>query len=92
MSTQAPMLAKTVLYKLSQGDVAAILQTVKRISSSATLNLNTPQAGDVYPALVVRDFGGCVNLKVSLDGGPGAEYWATSRTEGTDEGHWAWSE
>jgi len=47
--------------------------------------------GDIYPAMVVRNFGGTgttVNLKVQLDGDD--TYWATSRTEGDGPGRWHW--
>jgi hypothetical protein len=47
---------------------------------------------DVYPALIVRVFEhaapGCVNLQVHLDGTD--TYWATSRYEGDQPGHWTW--
>lgn len=85
---EMPKLGATVQYKLSEQDVQYINQTVPRINSAAGSNLNQPHAGDVYPGVVVRRFGGCVNLKVQLDGGPGAEYWATSRAEGDEEGKW----
>lgn len=55
---------------------------------------NPVQAGEVYPALVVRVFGppespdAAVNLKVQLDGDD--DYWATSRGEGSHPGQWAW--
>jgi hypothetical protein len=50
---------------------------------------NHASAGDVYPAMVVRTFGGpAVNLQVHLDGTD--TYWATSRTEGDGPGTWAW--
>ena len=50
---------------------------------------NHAAAGDVCPAMVVRTFDGhAANLQVHLDGTD--TYWATSRTEGDGEGHWAW--
>lgn len=50
---------------------------------------NPVTAGDVYPAVIVRTFGGTtVNLQVLLDGND--HYWATSRTEGDGQGQWAW--
>jgi hypothetical protein len=41
---------------------------------------NEVKEGDVFPAVIVRDWGACVNLKVMLDGDD--SYWATSRIEG----------
>lgn len=50
---------------------------------------NSASAGQQYPALVVRCFGGdAVNLKVELDGSD--TYWATSATPGNGDGHWVW--
>lgn len=50
---------------------------------------NSASAGQQYPALVVRCFGGdAVNLKVQLDGSD--TYWATSATPGDGPGHWTW--
>jgi hypothetical protein len=52
---------------------------------------NHASEGDLYPAMVVRSFGGpSVNLQVWLDGND--TYWATSRSEGEPHtpGKWAW--
>lgn len=50
---------------------------------------NHATAGDTYPAVVVRTFGGpAANLKVMLDGTD--DYWATSRSEGDQPGNWTW--
>ena len=49
---------------------------------------NHAEAGQVYPAMVVRCFDPSVNLQVMLDGND--TYWATSRTEGDGPGYWAW--
>lgn len=49
---------------------------------------NEARAGDAYPALIVRTWGGSVNLKVQLDGTD--EYWATSRSQGEGAGFWNW--
>jgi hypothetical protein len=55
---------------------------------------NHAQEGDVYPAMIVRIFGGtpesAVNLQVFLDGND--TLWATSRTLGEGSFHWAWPE
>jgi hypothetical protein len=90
VTTEAQMSSPTelVLYTLADHDIDQINQTVPVIGTSARPNLNPPSVGQEYPALVVRDFGDSQNLKVFLDGGPGAEYWATSRQEGTGPGKW----
>lgn len=50
---------------------------------------NQVRAGDVCAAVIVRTFGGsAANLQVLLDGTD--TYWATSRSEGEGESHWAW--
>jgi hypothetical protein len=50
---------------------------------------NSAAAGEVYPAIVVRTFGGdYVNLQVLLDGSD--SYWATSRREGEGPNTWSW--
>lgn len=47
---------------------------------------NPIEVGQRYPAMIVRDWGGCVNLKVFLDGND--ELWVTSSSEGDDPGQW----
>lgn len=52
---------------------------------------NQVQEGQVYPAVVVRDWdeaSGTVNLQVLLDGND--TYWATSRLPGYGPGTWCW--
>lgn len=52
---------------------------------------NRAEAGQVYPAQVVRVFDPStttVNLQVTLDGTD--TYWATSRGEGDGPGTWCW--
>ena len=53
---------------------------------------NYAEAGQVFPATVVRIFDanetGTANLQVVLDGND--TYWATSRKLGDGEGCWAW--
>jgi hypothetical protein len=50
---------------------------------------NQVTEGDVYPAVIVRTFGGTtVNLHVLLDGND--TFWATSRMEGDEAGRWSW--
>jgi hypothetical protein len=82
-----PTLGRIVHYRLNAGDVAAIDRNVPH----AGANRNHVREGEVYPALVVRVFDPSVttaNLVVQLDGL--AQYWATSRTEGDEPGHWSW--
>jgi hypothetical protein len=88
MSSTMPKPGTIVDYKLSEHDISNIRQTVPILNVAAQQNLNTPHAGEVYPAMVLRDFGACVNLRVYLDGGPGAELWVTSRAEGDEPGKW----
>ncbi|ANZ35230.1 hypothetical protein BBK82_03230 [Lentzea guizhouensis] len=83
-----PPLGSIVQYTLSEHDIRNAERTVQRLNTAAQQNLNTPRVGDVYPAMVLRDFGACVNLRVHLDGGPGAELWVTSVSEGDGPGHW----
>lgn len=52
---------------------------------------NNVAAGDIFPALVVRDWDtavGTVNLQLFLDGSD--SYWATSRLPGDQPGQWQW--
>lgn len=86
MTSKTTLLGQTVHYTLTEHDVAAISVLVPSINQAAGQNLNTPRPGDVYPAMVVRDWGAAVNLQVFLDGA--ACYWATSRVEGTEPGTW----
>lgn len=85
---QQPTLGRIVHYKLTESDVALINQRDPHSPSSR----NPVSADQLYPAMVVAVFGSGehVNLKVFLDGGPGAEYWATSRPEGDTPGTWCW--
>lgn len=77
-----PTVGRIVHYTLNDGDVRAIDVAGRRHRNSVT-------AGDVYPAVVVRTFGGSTcNLQVLLDGE--GSYWATSRAEGDQPGNWAW--
>lgn len=85
-----PTIGRIVHYTLGDGDVNQIRN--QRITAVRGTS-NDVQAGDVYPAVVVRVFDPSVstaNLQVLLDGPD--SYWATSRTEGDGPGHWAWPE
>jgi hypothetical protein len=85
-----PTPGRTVLYRLSEDDAGRINQDRAHNSVAG----NFADAGQVYPAVVVRMFPGnphgVVNLKVLLDGPD--TFWATSRHEGTEPGTWAWPE
>lgn len=80
---------KLVWYSLSEGDVAAIDQ---RREETRQVGIGGYQGNpiaqrDVYPAVVVKDFGaGLYNLVVFLDGHD--TYWATSRYRGDEPGKW----
>lgn len=99
----APTIGRTVLYKIHARDAEAINRrradygNYRRhlVPGSETPDGrqfhvgNAAHEGDVYPAIVVRTFGGtAANLKVLLDGND--DYWATSRAEGAEPGFWAW--
>jgi hypothetical protein len=49
---------------------------------------NPVKAGDTFPMLIVRDWGGNVSGQVFLDGND--VLWVTSVVEGTEPGTWAW--
>jgi hypothetical protein len=79
--SQTVSVGRIVTYVLTDADADLINQR-------ATL-ANPAQAGDEYPALVVRVFGPpLANLQVFYDGE--GSYWATSRTEGDTQGTWHW--
>lgn len=82
-----PTIGRVVQYTLSESDVALIQSKHQDRSSS-----NAVQAGDAYPAMIVRVWGTGehVNLQVFLDGD--CSYWATSRAEGDTAGFWSWPE
>lgn len=80
-----PTIGRIVHYTLTETDA-------KLIDEGVPGKRNPVAKGQVYPAMVVAVFGNGANanLKVFLDGGPGAEYWATSRPEGDAPGTWCW--
>ncbi|WNI17572.1 hypothetical protein [Actinacidiphila sp. ITFR-21] len=96
-----PTLGRIVLYRLSDQDASDINRRRKDAQDAnpgaertgVIVHHGNPAAeGQVCPAQVVRIFepSDAVNLQVALDGND--HYWATSRTQGTDPGHWAWPE
>ena len=87
--SQTPIIGQIVHYELTDYDA----NIIRRQHASSRLNM--PQAGDVYPAIIVRVWSEtCVNLRVVLDGT--VDYWVTSRNlrtvpPGDDPqtaGHW----
>lgn len=100
-----PTIGRIVHYKLSAFDAEAINKLRADWKAMATDRDQTPhdgyqahignaaEAGQVYPATIVRVFdphgdSGTSNLQVALDGND--TYWATSRRTGEDDGTWAW--
>ena len=82
-----PSIGRIVHYTLSEFDADAIQA---RRTEAGTV-ANTAAGGQIFPAVVVRTFGGSgANLRVLLDGDD--TYWATSRTEGEPgaNGQWCW--
>ena len=77
MTDQKPSVGRIVHYTLGEFDPAVIDQQSPEVVDMQRVR-NSVQAGEVYPAVIVRVFtGDCVNLRVLLDGR--ADYWATSR-------------
>lgn len=90
-----PTIARMVLYTLSEVDASLITGRRNHYSAGGNpIPANQARAGDTYPAVVVRTFGGAaVNLKVLLDGDD--TYWACSRNQHDEPGvpsTWAWPE
>lgn len=95
-----PTIGRIVHYTLNAGDAEAINRRRKDFADSQSAAAatgfvghvgNQAEAGQVYPAMVVRVFdprATTANLQVLLDGND--SYWATSRTERDGEGGWAW--
>lgn len=90
-NSMQPTIGRIVHYTLSEQDVALIDQQIPA-SDENRVYRNSVRAGDVYPAMIVQVWGdtpgSSVNLQVFLDGA--CSWWATSRTEGDGEFHWAW--
>lgn len=86
--SQLPTVGRHVLYTLSGHD-ADTITVARKAAGPHLVQGNSVDEGQVYPATVVRTFGGDhVNLQVMLDGTD--VYWATSRAEGTGPGTWSW--
>lgn len=85
----APTPGRVVLYTLTEQDAKLIQARRKALGTVA----NVAEAGQTYPAVVVRVFDPsttAANLRVLLDGWDDA--WMTSRAEGEpgQPGRWAW--
>lgn len=103
---QKPSIGRIVHYTLTEQDAAQINrrrttgpEIAERMASGhwpagAQAHIgNRVSAGDVFPALIVRVWGGPannVNLRVTLDGTD--DFWATTIAEGApeDAGRWVW--
>lgn len=91
-----PTLGRIVHYVLSEADAEAVNRRRDDFDTATPGHTglqahvgNRAEAGQVFPATVVRTFGGdAANLQVSLDGTD--TYWATSRQEGDQPGTWCW--
>ena len=62
-------IGQVVIYKLTEND-KEVLRSINRVGG-------TVNQSEVLPAIVVADWGGCVNLSVVLDGNH-APIWKTS--------------
>lgn len=84
-----PTIGRIVHYTLAETDVAAI--KARRAAAGEHLG-NDVEAGQVYPAMIVRVWGdqptSACNLQVYLDGRD--VEWVTSRCVGEGPFHFAW--
>lgn len=80
----AKRLGTPILYCLGESDFRQII-TDRRNAGQGTARGNDPREGQVYPGVIVADWGGSVNLQVFLDGND--TYWPTSRSEFDPEKH-----
>lgn len=90
-TSHVPTIGRIVLYTLGAIDAQLITNGRRPVSGLAVTDVgNKVQAGDVFPAMVVRVFPGAdvVNLQVLLDGND--TYWATSVGEGQPSEQRAW--
>jgi hypothetical protein len=97
-----PTIGRIVHYRLAEHEAEAINRRRQDFHESRSADERTGfvghvgnrvEAGDVFPAMIVRvweESTVTVNLQVHLDGAD--IYWATSRAEGTEAGTWSWPE
>lgn len=104
--SQVPSIGRIVHYKLNEqaaaqinkrradaGNLNAAGVTLASQGLGPQIHVgNRVEAGDVYPAIVVRRWSDVptpvIQLQVFLDGND--TYWATSVPEGDFEGNWSW--
>jgi hypothetical protein len=104
--TQTPSIGRIVHYTLAEQDAAQINKrradarnlngagvTLASQELGPQIHIGNPvEAGDVYPAMIVRTWGPEVHhsqqLQVFLDGND--TFWATSVSEGEGQRHWSW--
>lgn len=99
--SQTPTIGRIVHFKLAENQAEAInrrrLDFAKYRSTDPAYSDtgyvahfgNEVRAGDVFPAIIVRVWGGgLINAQVFLDGTD--TYWATSAAEGDHDGGYFW--
>lgn len=98
--TMNPTIGRIVHYRLSDQDAAQInkrradasahMAEHRENSNGVVVHVgNSVQAGDVYPLVITRTWGGsAVNGQVLLDGSD--TLWVTSVTEGEGLRNWSW--
>lgn len=81
---------RIIHYKLTEDDCRRIKGNRNGlIVTSHTSEGNTPQAGDVVPAIVVRVWSpGALNAQAFLDGND--SLWLMSIVQGDANGQWQW--
>lgn len=86
-----PSPGRIVMYRLSADDA----RTITHQRAQAGVSGNFVEAGQQYPAVVVRTWSGSpddeCNLRVLLDG-QDSPLWVTSRLPGDKPGTWSWPE
>lgn len=90
-----PTIGRVVHYVLTEDDANTINRRRSGCATRERVKVETlgnwAEAGDTYPATIVRVWNPtstACNLQVLLDGADGA--WVTSRIEGTGPGTWSW--
>ena len=97
-----PSIGRIVHYRLTEQDAEEINRR-RTTSNSIAVRMkaalwpegaqahigNEAHAGEVYPAIIVRVWGGdCINGQAFLDGND--SFWMLSRQRGTEPGDWDW--
>ena len=82
-------IGRMVHYTVSEQDVEQIMRQRTAGKSIAERMMVQVHVGAVYPAMSVSVWSpSSANVQVFLDGND--VFWATSRSEGTEPGTWAW--